>query len=87
MEGMAQGCVPVCTAVGGIPEHIRHLENGWLLPAGDDQAVVAALYEAVVHLAEDRQQLARLSSAAFAYARQRFGGGQFCQQYRQVIQG
>ena len=87
MEGMAQGCVPVCTAVGGIPEHVRHLENGWLLPADGDDAVVEALYDAVVHLACDRQQLAGLSSAAACYARERFAGQRFCQQYRQVIQG
>ncbi|MGB4600058.1 MAG: glycosyltransferase family 4 protein [Trichlorobacter sp.] len=86
MEGMAQGCVPVCTAVGGIPEHIRHLENGWLLPAGDEQAVVKALFDAVVYLAGNRHQLAGLSSAAACYARDRFAGQRFCQQYRQVIQ-
>lgn len=28
MEGMACGCVPICTAVGSIPEYIEHQENG-----------------------------------------------------------
>lgn len=87
MEGMAQGCVPVCTAVGGIPEHIRHLENGWLLPAGDDDAVVNGLMAAVKRLADDRQTLERLSAAAYAYACQNFSGERFCEQYRSVITG
>jgi glycosyltransferase involved in cell wall biosynthesis len=87
MEGMAQGCVPLCTTVGGIPEHIRHLENGWLLPADDDDAVVDALVAAVATLAADRQQLARLSASAYAYAGRHFSGARFCEQYQQVIKG
>lgn len=87
MEGMAQGCVPVCTAVGGIPEHVRHLENGWLLPADDDDAVVEAMLQVVKTLAADRALLARQAQAAHQYARDSFGGGTFCKQYQQVIGG
>jgi len=85
MEGMAQGCVPVCTAVGGIPEHIRHQENGWLLPAENDTAVVEALLQAVVALTADRRLLQRLSTAASQYAAKSFSGERFCEQYRKVI--
>lgn len=87
MEGMAQGCVPLCTAVGGMPEHVRHQENGWLLPADDDNAVVDGLVAAVAILAADRQQLARLSASAYAYACRYFSGARFCEQYQQVIKG
>ncbi len=85
MEGMANGCVPVCTAVGGIPEHIRHLENGWLLPDGDEDEIHAALLQAVTTLAADRTLLHHLSCAAADYAQQQFGGNSFCEQYRKVI--
>lgn len=85
MEGMAQGCVPVCTAVGGIPEHIRHMENGWLLPTKDDDAVVTALCSALKQLSQDRSLLERLSVAAFDYALRHFGGGRFCEEYRNIL--
>ena len=85
MEGMAQGCVPVCTSVGGIPEHVVHQENGWLLPAEDDAAVVEALYEAVVCLNGDRTLLVRLSLASHDYALKNFDGGSFCMQYQMVV--
>jgi glycosyltransferase involved in cell wall biosynthesis len=87
MEGMAQGCVPLCTAVGGIAEHVRHQENGWLLPADDDDAVVEALVAAVATLAADRQTLARLSASAYGYAGRYFSGERFCEQYQRVIKG
>jgi len=87
MEGMAQGCVPVCTAVGGIPEHIRHQENGWLLPAEDDDVVVEALLQAVAALSADRRLLQRLSTAAYQYAAKNFSGERFCEQYQKVIKG
>jgi Glycosyltransferase len=87
MEGMAQGCVPVCTAVGGIPEHIRHVENGWLLPDQDEDAVVTALHDAIVQLHGNRKLLEQLAIAAYGYAQAQFCGDRFCEQYRKVIQG
>lgn len=87
MEGMAHGCVPVCTAVGGIPEHIVHLETGWLLPADDAEAVVDALVQAVRILSADRSLLQQLSTAARRYARANFSGERFCELYHSVIRG
>jgi colanic acid/amylovoran biosynthesis glycosyltransferase len=43
MEAMAL-CRPVLTTyIAGIPELVQHGENGWLFPAGDVDALVAAL--------------------------------------------
>ena len=87
MEGMAHGCVPVCTQVGGIPEHVSHHENGWLLPSGDEGCVLDALQQALKSLEKDRSMLQRLSLAARKYAEKSFSGEQFCEQYQAVIRG
>jgi glycosyltransferase involved in cell wall biosynthesis len=39
LEAMAAGCVVIATAVGGVPELIEHGRTGWLVPAGDSNAL------------------------------------------------
>lgn len=63
VEAMQLGVPVVATAVGGTPELIRDGVNGRLIPAGDDDALVAAL----AALAADpalRQRLAQAARAA-----------------------
>lgn len=43
LEAMAAGLPVVSTNVGGVPDIVRHGENGILVPAGDKEAYVAAL--------------------------------------------
>lgn len=43
MEAMSLGRPVITTYVGGIPELVRHGENGWLVPAGSVSALVSAL--------------------------------------------
>ncbi len=45
MEALALARPVVTTAIAGIPELVRHGEQGWLLPAGDQDALVAAMCE------------------------------------------
>jgi len=67
MEGMACGCVPVCTKMkSGIPELVSHGENGLLV---EDRA--DAFVSAIRNLKEDPEFLSRLSRAA----RQRIENG------------
>ena len=60
LEAMAAGKPSVATAAGGIPELIRHRENGLLVPPEDPQALNAALTE----LIEDPALRLRLGAAA-----------------------
>jgi glycosyltransferase involved in cell wall biosynthesis len=50
----------ITTYVAGIPELVRHGENGWLVPAGDVAALAGALEEAI---SESPLTLARMGEA------------------------
>lgn len=45
MEALAQNRPVISTYVGGIPELVRPGETGWLVPAGDSDALAAAMLE------------------------------------------
>lgn len=85
MEAMAHGVVPVSTAVGGIPEHLRHGENGLLLIEGEEEQIVEELVLALRLLCGNRLLLERLSLAAYSYARERFDSRLFCRAYRRIL--
>ena len=61
MEAMALGRPVISTFVAGIPELIRHGEEGWLVPAGDSAALAGAIEEC---LAAAPSTLAAMSVAA-----------------------
>jgi len=68
MEAMALRRPVVTTYVAGIPELVRDGENGWLFPAGDVDALAAAM-EACLATPPDR--LARMGEAAHRRALER----------------
>lgn len=43
LDGMAWGLAPVVTDVGAVGEVVTHGENGWIVPAGDAEAIARAL--------------------------------------------
>ncbi len=47
MEALAMGRPVISTYVAGIPELIRPAENGWLVPAGDVDAIESAMRDAL----------------------------------------
>lgn len=61
MEAMALRRPVVSTFVAGIPELVRDGEDGWLIPAGDLEALVTVLHGC---LAADASELARRGRAA-----------------------
>ncbi|MDH0868300.1 glycosyltransferase family 4 protein [Mitsuaria sp. GD03876] len=68
MEAMALGRPCVSTCIAGIPELIRDGENGWLLPAGDPEALAEAM---LACLRLDDAELARVGQRARATALER----------------
>jgi glycosyltransferase involved in cell wall biosynthesis len=47
MEALAMGRPVLSTMIAGIPELVRHRENGWLITSGSVDALVGALREVV----------------------------------------
>ena len=61
MEAMSLRRPVLASALAGIPELVRHGENGWLLPPGDLEALVAALEDC---LAREPAELLAMGEAA-----------------------
>jgi colanic acid/amylovoran biosynthesis glycosyltransferase len=57
MEAMALRRPVLTTFVGGIPELVRHGEEGWLFPAGDVEALASTLAEFLTTPAEVLQRM------------------------------
>jgi glycosyltransferase involved in cell wall biosynthesis len=68
MEAMALGRPVISTYVAGIPELVTDQCTGWLIPAGDVQALADAMKAVVVH---DDAQLAEIGARARERARAR----------------
>jgi glycosyltransferase involved in cell wall biosynthesis len=61
MEAMALRRPVITTFVAGIPELVRDVDNGWLVPAGDVNALAGAM---IACLAAPADALARMGEAA-----------------------
>jgi glycosyltransferase involved in cell wall biosynthesis len=62
MEAMALRRPVLATYVAGIPELVRPGETGWLVPAGDIDALVAALADCLMRPAEELQRMGDAAS-------------------------
>jgi colanic acid/amylovoran biosynthesis glycosyltransferase len=60
MEALARGRPVISTAIAGIPELVRDRENGWLIVAGDVEAIAQAMRAA---LGADQYELERMGHA------------------------
>jgi len=85
MEAMAHGIVPVSTAVGGIPFHVKHGVNGLLIKDEDEAGIVQSLANEIKRLAENRALLQEMSRQAYEHARRHFTPPKFRTAYRQLL--
>jgi glycosyltransferase involved in cell wall biosynthesis len=68
LEAMIHGKPIITTRVGGIPEIVTHLKDGYLIPPEDPQALAAAICE----VAQDSLLRQRLGMAGTATVHERF---------------
>lgn len=83
MEAMAAGLPVVSTAVGGIPELVRHGHDGLLVRPGDAAELTAALRA----LANSPAQRRAFGAAAREHARAEFGVASMTRKYAQLYAG
>jgi glycosyltransferase involved in cell wall biosynthesis len=83
LESMARGCIPIVTDLAsGIPDVIRHGENGFILPRGD----IASFLECLDGLQKDRGRRQLVSDRAFkTIATGPFGIDTVVDRYDEVI--
>jgi len=83
LEGLATGAAILATAVDGTPEMIRHRENGWLVPARDQQT----LAEAMLLLMNDQNLREQLGSNGRREAIARFSRERFATEIHSFYRG
>jgi glycosyltransferase involved in cell wall biosynthesis len=81
MEAMAQGVVPVCTPVGGIPFHIKTGINGFLIEGNEEDQIIESAIKIIVSLSKDREMLKIVSENAYNYAKENFNENKFNDSY------
>ena len=87
MKMMAYGKVVLSTAVNGIPDYIRHMDNGLLIEAVTDEVqVVEQGVELLRLLVKDPALKKGLGQQSHEDAARLFSNQAFCAAYREVLQ-
>jgi glycosyltransferase involved in cell wall biosynthesis len=85
LESLACATPVVSFEVGGVPDAVRHLETGWLAPAGDP----AGLAEGIRAVVTDRELRERLGRSGRELVEREFGGElearRFTELYEEVL--
>lgn len=85
MQMMAHGRIVMSTAVNAIPDYVRHMENGLLIHATDEIAIVeegAALLQWLVEHPEAKESFGKRGREM---AIEKFSGEVFCREYRNFL--
>ncbi len=68
LEASACGRAVIASEVGGVPEVVRHESTGLLIPPRD----VSALADAMLRLARDREECARMGRAGYQFVKENY---------------
>lgn len=83
LEAMSMGCVPVASAVGGIPDVVRNGENGFLIDPSNMESVTAIIR----NLAADPLLRRRLGDAARAEVLRSYSVNRMVEQLEELYTG
>jgi len=84
MEAMALGVVPVCTAVGDIPNHLNGI-NGIAINETDENEIVKSMIIEIEALINDGNAFVKMSTSAHKYALEHFRIKDFENNYRSLF--
>ncbi len=85
-EGMANGCVPIVTALDGNKSHLKHEKNALLIHQPENEnLVVQQGIELIQRLLNNQSFLEELSQSAYQYASEHFDKKQFVLTYRSLL--
>lgn len=87
MKMMAYGKVVVSTAVNGIPDYIKHQQNGLLIYATDEAAIVAEGVSLLRSIIQQPSLKTQLGLQAHRDAAALFSKEVFCKTYREILLG
>ena len=85
MEMMARGRVVVSTAIDGIPDYIKHMENGFLLTEKDEDKIVSQGVEYLSLLLDNKELREKLGQKSYQEAIAHFGKDKFVDTYRSIL--
>lgn len=85
MESMFYGVIPICTNVGGIYEHITHMNNGILIDNLSEKQIINDLYSHILKLSENIQLSNTLSKNAMNYSNKNFLIDRFNKEYQMLL--
>lgn len=87
MDMMARGKVVLSTAVDGIPDYIKSLENGLLITETDEEKIVQQGIELLDLLIKQPELKNSIGQKSYHYAVEHFNGADFCRFYSNLILG
>ncbi len=80
LEAMAAGVPVVATNVGGVPQIVRHRDNGMLAPAQEAPKIA----EALTHLLRHREEAARLAMNAQRTIHEKYSAAAMARRYENI---
>ncbi|HVG15561.1 MAG TPA: glycosyltransferase family 4 protein [Chitinophagaceae bacterium] len=85
MEAMGYGAIPITTAVGGIPYHIKDRCTGFLVPSTDEESIINNFVSHIRSLNEERGLLKQMSDNCRTYAKENFSKATFQSEYKKLF--